>query len=479
MRTKLKFTTAILGAALLFLQSNAAALGSTNYVLDTDGKTQIATPITHQVTEVYDYFGAEGGMLKKPSDLFVSKDDCIYIADTENNRIVKLDQSGKYIRSFTDSGRLNAPGGVFVSDQGDLFVGDTQNERIVHLDQEDRFIEEFKKPKSEMLDSNMDFQVSRLGISEQGYIYLIKGQHFMTIDANNEFKGYVGANELGFSLIRTLIRAFASREQQERLLKEEPPAYNSFDIGADGMVYATTAETKNSGQIRKINAVGVNIYPEKTYGETYYNEQTKVFNNPRFVDIAVEKSGIVYVLEQYRSCVYAYDQEGNLLTVFGGSGKIKGRFEVPNSIDINSNGDVFVLDGSTGYIHRFSRTDFMANIISAVDEYNNGKYQEAYASWQKVLQIDANYPVANRGIAQALYKDGRMDEAMEYYELAEDKSGYGAAFSERRYELFRAYFGWLVLAGVVIIIGIIILIVWLKKRADRMVGSYYQKGNKS
>ena len=179
------------------LQSNAAALGSTNYVLDTDGKTQIATPITHQVTEVYDYFGVDGGMLNKPSDLYVSKDDCIYIADTGNNRIVKLDQNGKYVRSFTDSGRLNAPAGVFVSEQGDLFVGDTQNERIVHLDQEDRFIEEFKKPKSEMLDSNMDFQVSRLGISEQGYIYMIKGQQFMTIDANNEFKGYVGANELG------------------------------------------------------------------------------------------------------------------------------------------------------------------------------------------------------------------------------------------------------------------------------------------
>lgn len=312
-------------ALTLLLGGGAQALGTMDYVLDTDGKTRIPTPVTHQIETVVGYLGPQGGSLNKPSDLYIDSQDNVYIADTGNNRVVQLDKDGRFVRSYTDAGRLNAPEGVYVDEDGDVYVGDTQNERIVHLDPGDGFIEEFVKPQSDMLEESMDFQVGRLGISPQGYIYLIKGQHFMTIDAENAFKGYVGANELGFSLTRILIRMFASREQQSKLLKEEPPAYNSFDIGDDGMVYATTVEGKTSGQIRKINAVGKNIFPEKAYGETYFNEHTNVYNNPRFIDVAVGAGGLVYVLEGYSSQVYAYDPEGNLLAVFGGEGKVKGR----------------------------------------------------------------------------------------------------------------------------------------------------------
>lgn len=461
----------------LLLGGGAQALGTMNYVLDTDGKTQIPTPVTHQVEAMYGYLGPEGGSLNKPTDLYIDGRDNVYIADTGNNRIVQLDKDGNFVRDYTDAGRLNAPEGVYVDADGDVYVGDTQNERIVHLDPSDVFIEEFVKPQSDMLDESMDFQVGRLGISPQGYIYLIRGQQFMTIDAENTFKGYVGANELDFSLTRILVRMFASREQQSKLLKEEPPAYNSFDIGNDGMVYATTVESKSSGQIRKINAVGTNIYPEKPYGETYFNEHTNTYNNPRFIDVAVGTGGLIYVLEGYTSRVYVYDQEGNLLTVFGGAGQVKGRFQSPEALEVNSAGDVFVLDGATGYIHRFAPTDFMKNVAGAVSAYESGDYTGAYDRWRQVLRIDVNYPVANQGIAQALYKDGQVDEAMKYYELADSKDGYGQAFAEYRYQGFRAYFGWIVLAGVIVAAGIILLIWWLKKSADRYVRRYFSGGD--
>ena len=466
-------------ALTLLLGGGAQALGTMDYVLDTDGQTGIPTPVTHQIETVVGYLGPQGGSLNKPSDLYIDSQDNVYIADTGNNRVVQLDKDGRFVRSYTDAGRLNAPEGVYVDEDGDVYVGDTQNERIVHLDPVDGFIEEFVKPQSDMLEESMDFQVGRLGISPQGYIYLIKGQHFMTIDAENAFKGYVGANELGFSLTRILIRMFASREQQSKLLKEEPPAYNSFDIGDDGMVYATTVEGKTSGQIRKINAVGKNIFPEKAYGETYFNEHTNVYNNPRFIDVAVGAGGLVYVLEGYSSQVYAYDPEGNLLAVFGGEGKVKGRFQAPKALDVNSAGDVFVLDGATGYIHRFARTDFMDNVAGAVAAYESGDYTGAYDKWNQVLRIDVNYPVANRGIAQALYKDGKMEEAMAYYELADSKDGYGEAFAEYRYQKFRAYFGWVVLAAAVLAVGIILLVWRLKAGADRYVRRYFSGGDRS
>lgn len=71
----------------------------------------------------------------------------------------------------------------------------------------------------------------------------------------------------------------------------------------------------------------------------------------------------------------------------------------------------------------------MDNVAGAVAAYESGDYTGAYDKWNQVLRIDVNYPVANRGIAQALYKDGKMEEAMAYYELADSKDGYGEAFA--------------------------------------------------
>ena len=457
------------------LSVQTSALGLMDYVVDSYG-SQISIPQTHRVVKMIRDLGNEGGKLSKPSDLFVDKNDNIYIVDTDKNRVVKLDKEGAFLASFDCGGTLSSPGGVFVSDNGDIYVADTLNERIVHLSAEGEKIEEFVKPISELLDNDATFQISRIGITAQGYLYTIRGQYFMMIDANNEFKGYVGDNHLGFSLTRLLIRTFASKEQQEKLIKETPTSYYSFDIGKDGLVYATTGEDSSANQIQKINMVGENIFPQKVYGEQYFNREINRYCNPRFIDICVDDGGIIYVIDAYSCNIYAYDQGGNMLAVFGGSGNVKGKFNQPIAIDTMSNGNLLVLDQSTGYVHIYERTIFMDNITDAVDSYNEGKYKESEQAWYKVLSIDANYPVANNGIGDALYKQGKTEDAMEYYKLSNSKAGYGTAFSVFQYETFRKYFGWIVLAAVVIVVAMVFLVSKLKGKSDKFVENYYSGG---
>lgn len=472
---KLIHVFSIILVLLLLMCLNVSALGSMDYVIDSNGR-EVSIPQTHISTKLIRDLGDKGGLLSEPSDVFVDSNDNIYIADSGNNRIVVLNKDGEYLNSFDCDGKLSSPSGVFVSENGDIYVADTLNERILHLSKQGESIEEFVKPDSELLDEETTFQVSRIGISDQGYIYTIRGQYFMMIDANNEFKGYIGDNQLGFSLKRLLMRTFASKEQQAQFAKESATSYYSFDIGSDGLIYATTGEDSSTNQIQKINIVGENIFPEKAYGQQYYNKEINRYVNPRFVDICVDSNGVIYVIDAYSRNIFVYDQEGNMLAVFGGQGQVKGKFNQPVAIDTLSNGDVLVIDQATGYIHWFVRSSFMNNITNAVNFYKDGKYKEAEEAWKQVLDVNANYPVANKGIGDALYKQGDIEDAMKYYKLSDSKNGYGTAFSVFQYDYFRAHFGLVVFLSIVIVIFLILIIVFLKKRADKFVNDYFSGG---
>ena len=79
----------------------------------------------------------------KPTDLFIDDQGYLYIADPLNGRIVILDQYYKYVRTITTFyntmgvyDRLNAPAGVFVTpsdNEGNrqVYIADTENRRIV------------------------------------------------------------------------------------------------------------------------------------------------------------------------------------------------------------------------------------------------------------------------------------------------------------------------------------------------------------
>lgn len=461
---------AVLLCALFAIPSSAA--GNMDYILDTDN-THLPTPLTHKIKGFVMELSESVGSLLEPSDLYIGADDCVYIADTGNNRIVKLDSDGKFLNTFDDGGKLNGPKGIYVDKDGDMFISDTMNERIVHLDKDGIFIEEFTKPESPLLDADMDFQIGRIAISKQGYLYTVRGQYFMEIDAENEFKGFVGTNKVGFSLKALLIRMFASKEQKAQLLNAEPPSYNSFDIGDDGLVYATLGGDVTSGQIQIINMVEKNIYPVLQFGEPLFNEHTGGINHPQFIDIAVGDGTLIYALEQYSKCIYVYDGNGQLVAVFGGDGTVKGRFQTPQAVDINSKGEIFVLDKQTGAVHYFEPTLFMQDVTQALRLYDAGEYTASSELWQKVLDTDANYTVANCGLADCLYKFGDYQAAMELYRQAEDMAGYGKAFSEHRHEIFRQYF-FLIIATIAVIATVILLCcMWLKRKADSTLSVYF------
>jgi len=97
-----------------------------------------STAFAYQQVEFIQEFGQftkkkEERLLNAPRAVAVAGER-YYVADTDANRIVVLDKSGKVIQTWgqkgNKQGQLREPGGIAVDEQGRVYVSDTGNDRI-------------------------------------------------------------------------------------------------------------------------------------------------------------------------------------------------------------------------------------------------------------------------------------------------------------------------------------------------------------
>ena len=458
------FLTLIMGFTSV-LPASALNLNTDSYV---HGETQndtisISTPYIHKNTIAFT--GGSAPTFSEPSDIFI-KGDYFYVADKGNNRIVKMTLAGEYVEEYKNSSNngFNTPSGVFVDNYGHMFVADTGNQRTVHLNSTGEFIEEFTKPESELLGNVYAFSPYRLAFSElTGFLYVVQGKQFMTIDAENQFQGYVGAGTVPFSLTNFLFRKFASDEQKKLVSKVEADTYSSFAMDESGMLYATALGKKD--QIRVINTIGKNIFPSGIYGERLYSSSGAAIN-PQFLDITQYKGTIITVTEQNTSKLFQYDIEGNLLAIFGGAGTGNGRFTNPVALDTDSQGNLYVLDASQNTIQVLEPTAFINTVHEALGYYRNGQYEKALEGWYKVLEADSTYPLARELIGTIKYKQELYVEAMDNLYLANNKEKYGAAYDELRKDVLREHF-WIYASVTITVVVVTVILLMLAYRASK------------
>lgn len=457
------------------LTPQVCAAKSTNYAVDGYGNL-IPIPQAYEVETSIKNLGGYG-FLTHPEDIFVDANGLIYIADTGNNRILKLTGEGKVMLEITEAfGKaLNGPKGVYVHTDGSIWVVDTGNQRIAVLEKDGAERKEYGKPESKLLESNFTFDVEKIYVNQMGYLFALKGANIMRIDSANQFQGYMGATEVGFSLQRFLIRTFGSKDQIERTVKLKPASYKNFMIGSDGSIYGVLA-SGTSGQIRRLNSVGENTYVDQAFGFNIYKEGEALPITPSFSDITVFDSGIITVIDRWTGMLYQYDPDGNLLTSFGGIGDSKELFQVPTGIASDSEENLYVLDYSTGAIKIFSPTSFIDTVHQAIVYQRDGNYDMEKQCWEKVLELDSNYSLAHKGLGKIAYKAGEWEESMRQYRLGEDRAGYSLSFSEHRHEIFRNQFGWVLLAAAVLIYGGGKLFAVVKRKSDLWCYQIEMKG---
>lgn len=468
-----RITAAVIGCLLLLAGGLPAyALPQMSYTIDPMYGYRIPIPLTYAVDTIILDVGNPG--LNKPSDLFIDDKGLLYVADTDNNRIVKLSAEGKVLGIYgkEQNVELDQPSGIFVDQSGDMFVADTGSGKVIHLSPEGKAIEEFVKPESSLLSPDMEFAPDKVILDRRGYLYVLNKNDyggFMMIDAMNRFRGYIGANRVPFDWKKLLIRVLATPEQRDQLNNAVPPQNANLTLDGKGFIYTPTVLI-GADQIKKFNAMGENIYKKAAFGQS--SIESGALEQPYFVDLAVDQYGVINALDAMSRKIYQYDQEGNLLAVFGGQGDVKSRFEYPVSIVTDRAGKVYVLDRDRNNIQIFQPTRFADLIHQASQLHYNGRYQEALAPWKEVLAIDENYPLAHRGVAKALMKEEQWKAAMKEFKLGEDQEGYSKAFSEYRHDLMRQYLGWLLVAAALLAYALYLVVKGLIRVTNTVIRRY-------
>ena len=93
-------------------------------------------------------------------------------------------------------------------------------------------------------------------------------------------------------------------------------------------------------------------------------------------------------------------------------------------------------------------------LMQALEHDNDRKYDMTIEDWTEILKRNNNFDNAYIQIGKALYRQGKFEEAMEYYKAAYETKNYSVAYKEIRKEWASANF-WLI--PVVIVVACVLI----------------------
>ena len=502
MRTLKKKVSALL--CIVLLMTACAALADDSFNLNKDGfstsytytydyyEDVMESPDAYRISTVITSMNLGTSDLNRPESIFIRNND-LYIADTGNNRIIQATRENgdfRFVREITEIKgcevtKLNSPTDVFVDKDNNIYISDKQNFRIVMVDKDLNWIKEFVKPTNPIFNQDNDFLPRRITVDVSGRVYanvqnVNKG--LVKYEADGTFVGFVGANQVSITMGEYLWKRFIQSDEQRAATENTVPTeYDNLYMDDDGFIYVTTTtfseydlKWDNAKPIRRLNGIGNDIlikndrYPP--IGDLWWQEgDTQQYGPSRFTDITALNINDIYVaLDKTRGRLFGYDSQGVLLWAFGTQGNIDGAFI--NAISMDHMGyDLFVLDQQKNNITVFTPTEYGMMIYDAIDQYSRGEYNASSDTWRDVMKMNANYPLAFRGIGRSLLQQGSdthpeyYQQAMDYFEMAHDRDNYG-----RTFKLYRKYWVERNIWWVVLIIAVLLIVPVVLGRIKRM-----------
>lgn len=426
------------------------------------------------------------GPFDEITDIFVTEDERMFIADRGNNRIVVTDLEFNLITEISEfdyngtASTLSGPMGLYVDPATDyIYIADYGNERVVKTDIDGNVSMEFYKPESNIYGAETTYNPEKVLVDKAENVYVVIGsvtRGAVMYNKKGEFLGFYGANRVEQTaevLSNAFWSLFSTEKQLERTTRNAPVGFSNFDIDEKGFIYTVTDSPEVTTDVfKKLNPEGENILDAIVGSDKFFFGDIPpaywsiYANNSVLTDVDIGPNGEINILDFENGRVFQYDKECWLLFIMGGEGKQVGKFLSPTAIESSDN-KIFVSDSRKNTITVFTRNAFGEIVTEAAGLYNEGKYIEAQSKWENVLKYDGNYKLAYLSIGNALFNQDRYEDALEYYEIVLEQDKYDRTYEEIRDTwISDNYVSILIAIGVLIAIGITIHIL-RKKRIIR------------
>ncbi len=420
-------------------------------------------------------------------DLFVGPDEKVYIADSANNRILVLSKYYKLeyeIKTFVnDHGVPDTfanPAGVFVTEDY-IYVCDTDNNRIVLFhagieNTDESFIKIIERPESNLFEEGSIYKPVACAVDQYGRIFVISSttyQGVIVMNDKSEFFGFIGAQSETLSAFEILWRRFQTAEQRAQNKQVTSLELNNISIDADNFIYVTTSaidegdltaqlqsKDAKTSPVKKHNASGADVM--KRNAEFAPSGEVRLSTSPdatikgpsKLVDVGIGPTGTWSIIDEKRSKIYTYDENGNLLYAFGDMGEQVGNVSKITAVAYQGT-NLVVLDSANDSIVVYKRTEYGDLLMSALENDANRLYHLASEDWTKILQKNNNYSMAYLQLGKAAARDGDYDTAMNYFVQIGNTEDYSAAYKEIRSEWAKNNF-WII---PIVVIAVAILVV--------------------
>ena len=427
------------------------------------------------------YFNAQtlGTKLSSPED-FVIYNQKIFMVDSVENKVIvinhefaKVDERSEfeltqsYINKLSSEGvtefpnvTLKSPYGIDVKDSG-IYIADTGNYRIVKLNHDFEVVDIFSDMDDPTFET-IQFEPRNITVDSTQRMYVVAKNVYegiMEINTDGTFNRFTGVNPVALTPLEIFRRSLMTEAQIAQLKLFLPTEYTSVQIDDRSFIYATSKPSNDQAEntIQLINPKGVDVIKRNGYhppmGDVHFmvGMNNYVVTGPSLlIDIASTDHGIYTVLDQKRSRLFTYDSEGNLLYINGDEGSQSDKFQEGVALGYLGD-DLLVLDRKSRTVVVYRLTDFGRAVNQAIAFHDQGRFEDAAMIWEQVVKLNTNYEIAYNGIGKFYLREGNYKEAMTYFELGHDHYYYSKAFKGYRNAIIKDNFGYIML--VVVLLG--------------------------
>ncbi len=485
------FSIACIALALtILLITPAAALSDTpyqGYIYDSYDKSNPA-PVGYEPERVINQnvLGLES--IGRLYDMDFDTEGNLYVLDSDNSSVYVLDINMNLISTLklTKDGKevtFSKAQGIYIHRTGEdkrIYIADTEQGRVLVSDKDGNVLNVFTRPDTSLIPETTEFRPTKVVVSDEETVYILC-QHVysgvLMLNQYGEFLGFCGSNKIEMTasvLFNYMWKKLLSEEMKTTQSRYVPVEYAGLDIDEDGYLLACSVSgTDKTESIRRLNAKGNNIFPMETvFGDLETAELGENVVSTTFTDVTSIGDGVFAALDLALGRVFVYDNEGSFLLSFGTLGNQLGTFKTPVAI-ASYNDYVYVLDQANNTITMFTVNDYGKTVLEASRSYLKGLYNESIDLWESVLVQNGAFETAYVSIGRSLINLEDYKGAMKYFQLGQSRVDYSRAFQEYRTRVISEWFDVIFIAVIVVAIGLFVFF-RIRKNKKKKIGYDYE-----